>query len=169
MPRDIICRVRLREAIASSSSSPPALSRPVRAVGQVVVVCGESGAGKTSFVETILERWPQDERLLWGACDPLATPRPLGPVHDLAEQLATPVTREVLRGSEHPYEIFAAVFDRPRCRTDDPRHRRSALGRPGHGRHAAFRPARASTAPLRGENGCGTRRWRRASDADAAR
>jgi len=78
--------------------------------GGVVVVCGESGAGKTAFVETFLERWPQDERVLWGACDPLDTPRPLGPIHDLAEQFQ-PDTRKVLRESNHPYEIHGAVFD----------------------------------------------------------
>jgi DNA-binding CsgD family transcriptional regulator len=78
--------------------------------GSVVVVCGESGAGKTSFVETFLERWPGSERVLSGACDPLATPRPLGPIHDLAEQFE-PATRKVLGGSNHPYEIFGAVFE----------------------------------------------------------
>jgi DNA-binding CsgD family transcriptional regulator/GTPase SAR1 family protein len=78
--------------------------------GGVVVVCGESGAGKTSFVETFLERWPQDERVLWGACDPLDTPRPLGPIHDLADQLA-PGTRDVVRVSNYPHEIHGAVFE----------------------------------------------------------
>jgi DNA-binding CsgD family transcriptional regulator/GTPase SAR1 family protein len=77
--------------------------------GGVVVVCGESGAGKTSFVETFLDGWPRDERVLWGACDPLATPRPLGPIHDLAEQFEQE-TREVVRVSYHPYEIHGAVF-----------------------------------------------------------
>src|SRR4029078_4319028 len=52
--------------------------------GRMVLVCGESGAGKTSFVEAFVERWVRDERLLWGACDPLPTPRPLGPIHYLA-------------------------------------------------------------------------------------
>jgi DNA-binding CsgD family transcriptional regulator len=77
--------------------------------GGVVIVCGESGAGKTSFVETFLERLPENGRVLWGACDPLATPRPLGPIHDLVDQFS-PATQDVLRGSAHPHEIFAAVF-----------------------------------------------------------
>jgi DNA-binding CsgD family transcriptional regulator len=78
--------------------------------GGVVVVCGESGAGKTAFVETFLERWPEDERVLWAACDPLATPRPLGPIYDLAEQLE-PDIRKVVRVSNYPYEIHSAVFE----------------------------------------------------------
>lgn len=77
--------------------------------GGVVVVLGESGAGKTTFVETFVERLSADHRVLWGPCDPLSTPRPLGPIQELAEQFS-PDTRNVLRGSAHPYEIFAAVF-----------------------------------------------------------
>jgi DNA-binding CsgD family transcriptional regulator/GTPase SAR1 family protein len=76
----------------------------------MVLVCGESGAGKTSFVEAFVERWVRDERVLWGACDPLPTPRPLGPIHDLAHRLA-PATRAVLEQSGQPYDIFAAVYD----------------------------------------------------------
>ena len=78
--------------------------------GRMVLVCGESGAGKTSFVEAFVERWVRDERVLWGACDPLPTPRPLGPIHDLAHRLA-PATRAVLEQSGQPYDIFAAVYD----------------------------------------------------------
>ena len=78
--------------------------------GRMVLVCGESGAGKTSFVEAFVARWVRDERVLWGACDPLPTPRPLGPIQDLAHRLA-PATRAVLEQSDQPYEIFAAVYD----------------------------------------------------------
>ncbi len=77
--------------------------------GGMVFVSGESGAGKTSFVEAFVDRWVKDERTLWGACDPLPTPRPLGPVHDIAHRLA-PATRAVLE-SDHSYEIFDAVYD----------------------------------------------------------
>lgn len=78
--------------------------------GGLVLVCGESGAGKTSFVETFLARWVDGQRVLWGVCDPLGTPRPLGPLHDVAEQLH-PSTRAVLRDGRPPHEIFAAVCD----------------------------------------------------------
>jgi DNA-binding CsgD family transcriptional regulator len=77
--------------------------------GGMVFVSGESGAGKTSFVEAFVDRWVKDERVLWGACDPLPTPRPLGPVHDIANRLAS-ATRAVLE-SDHSYEIFDAVYD----------------------------------------------------------
>ena len=63
--------------------------------GGMLIVSGESGAGKTSFVDTFVEQWARDERVLWGVCDPLPTPRPLGPIHDFAHRLA-PATRRVL-------------------------------------------------------------------------
>ena len=76
--------------------------------GGMVFVSGESGAGKTSFVEAFVDRWVKDERVLWGACDPLPTPRPLGPIHDVAHRLAT-ATQSVLAESDQPYDIFDAV------------------------------------------------------------
>src|SRR5262249_5163251 len=78
-------------------------------LGGAVIVGGESGAGKTSFVEAFVQDWPHGERVLWGACDPLSTPRPLGPIHDLAHHFAAS-TQAVLRESDQPYQIFAAVF-----------------------------------------------------------
>jgi DNA-binding CsgD family transcriptional regulator/tetratricopeptide (TPR) repeat protein len=76
----------------------------------MILLCGESGAGKTSLVEAFVELWARDERVLWGVCDPLPTPRPLGPIHDLAPRLA-PATRAALEQGDQPYDIFAAVND----------------------------------------------------------
>jgi|KBSSwiStaDraftv2_1062776.scaffolds.fasta_scaffold00837_18 DNA-binding CsgD family transcriptional regulator/GTPase SAR1 family protein/tetratricopeptide (TPR) repeat protein len=78
--------------------------------GCAVLVCGESGAGKTSFVETFVEQWVDEERVLWGACDPLTLPRPLGPLHDLADEFV-PATRALLRDGDQPVDIFGAVFE----------------------------------------------------------
>ena len=54
-----------------------------RAAGRVVVVAGEAGIGKTALV-TRCPRAAPARRVLWGACDPLITPRPLGPLRDVA-------------------------------------------------------------------------------------
>jgi DNA-binding CsgD family transcriptional regulator/tetratricopeptide (TPR) repeat protein len=78
--------------------------------GGMVIVSGESGAGQTSFVESFVETWVRDERVLWGVCDPLPTPRPLGPIRDNAHRLA-PASRELLEHSDAPYDIFAALHD----------------------------------------------------------
>ncbi len=54
--------------------------------GRLVLVSGESGMGKTA----LLEAFQQDlkgTRWLWGACDGLLTPRPLGPLFDIGMHL----------------------------------------------------------------------------------
>jgi DNA-binding CsgD family transcriptional regulator/tetratricopeptide (TPR) repeat protein len=76
--------------------------------GGVVMVTGEAGAGKTTFVEEFVRRLNGGSRVLWGACDPLDTPRPLGPLFDVANAFS-PETRTILHGAEHAYQIFDAV------------------------------------------------------------
>lgn len=53
--------------------------------GSIALVCGEAGIGKTTLVELFAQR-TQDAngRVLRGACDALRTPRPLGPLLDIA-------------------------------------------------------------------------------------
>ena len=78
--------------------------------GGMVMVTGEPGAGKTALMHAFGEAVPAATPLLWGACDPLSTPRPLGPLHDIADQLDDRAG-EALRGAAHPHEIFAAVYE----------------------------------------------------------
>src|SRR4029434_1426229 len=54
--------------------------------GRVVLVAGEAGIGKSALVRRFTERRSADARFLLGACDPLLTPRALGPLHDIARQ-----------------------------------------------------------------------------------
>jgi DNA-binding CsgD family transcriptional regulator len=76
--------------------------------GRMALVSGEAGIGKTSLVERFCDQAEGSERVLWGACDALFTPRPLGPLLDIAEitngDLAGVVQREAL-----PYEVAAAL------------------------------------------------------------
>lgn len=64
-----------------------ALQRAVEGEGHAVAIGGEAGFGKTSM----LERFACDQRgvarALWGSCESLATPRPLGPLLDIADEL----------------------------------------------------------------------------------
>ncbi|WP_036435744.1 AAA family ATPase [Mycobacterium sp. URHB0044] len=77
--------------------------------GQLVVVSGESGAGKTAFIEQFLADRAGSARVLSAMCDPLDTPRPLGPVYDIAGAL-TEDARRAMREAEHPYDIYDAVL-----------------------------------------------------------
>src|SRR5262245_26569734 len=55
--------------------------------GRLVLVGGEAGVGKTSLVRRFTQGLPRGVRVLWGGCDPLSLPRPLGPLLDVAPAL----------------------------------------------------------------------------------
>jgi DNA-binding CsgD family transcriptional regulator len=55
--------------------------------GQLVFVAGEAGVGKSTLVRRFTSSLP-DPAVLHGACDPVETPRPLGPLLDMAPALA---------------------------------------------------------------------------------
>jgi DNA-binding CsgD family transcriptional regulator/tetratricopeptide (TPR) repeat protein len=60
------------------------LNEAVAGQGQVALVSGEAGIGKTSLVEHFTRAHQDTVPVLWGTCDSLFTPRPLGPLHDIA-------------------------------------------------------------------------------------
>jgi DNA-binding CsgD family transcriptional regulator len=78
--------------------------------GSVVLVAGEAGIGKTVLLQAFAERVRATARPMWGMCDSLSTPRPLGPLRDVAGELGSPVP-ELLLGTAAQHEIFAAVLD----------------------------------------------------------
>lgn len=83
--------------------------RALTGEGALVVVVGESGAGKTAFVEQFLAERAGRARTLSAVCDPLATPRPLGPIRDVADGVGEETLR-MLSDAEHALDIFDAVF-----------------------------------------------------------
>ncbi len=75
--------------------------------GMLAVVGGEAGIGKTSLVRRLTQE-AGDARVLWGGCDDLAVPRPLGPFHDMAAGGAVRVGAHLGDGDRSG--IFAAVM-----------------------------------------------------------
>ena len=83
--------------------------RAVDGTGSVVLVAGEAGIGKTVLLRAAMEQAPAAAVRLWGMCDSLSTPRPLGPLRDVAELLG-PTLPALLSGPAAQHEIFAAVL-----------------------------------------------------------
>lgn len=61
--------------------------RAARGAGRVVLLRGEAGVGKTAVISQFTGELSCSMRVLTGWCDPLATPRPLGPLLDAAAGL----------------------------------------------------------------------------------
>lgn len=77
--------------------------------GCVVLVSGEAGAGKTSLLTAFVDRVGGRARVLSAACDPLFTPRPLGPLLDVATATGGELLDCVQRGAK-PHDVSAALL-----------------------------------------------------------
>jgi DNA-binding CsgD family transcriptional regulator/tetratricopeptide (TPR) repeat protein len=82
--------------------------------GRLVLISGEPGAGKTTLVAQLQESIARDEVLV-GYCDPLSTPRPAGPLIDIALRLGGPLVDMLVEGQRRGLfdAALAAISDRP--------------------------------------------------------
>lgn len=77
--------------------------------GHLVFLAGAAGVGKTSVARALADRARNSMEVLWGACDDLATPRALGPLHDMA--LSSPIVARLLAERHGPQELFQGFLE----------------------------------------------------------
>lgn len=80
--------------------------------GRIVLVSGEAGIGKTSLVRRVREQLREGWRSASGGCDALFTPRPFGPLRDMARDIG--LEQGLLRLAEngHRQQLFDELFAR---------------------------------------------------------
>ncbi|HTN78942.1 MAG TPA: AAA family ATPase [Acidimicrobiales bacterium] len=75
--------------------------------GRLVVISGEAGVGKTALAREICNSRGATQ-VLWGQCDPLETPRALGPVLDIARASGGDLAQ--LAETEDRHRLFAQLM-----------------------------------------------------------
>ena len=79
------------------------------AAGSCVLLSAEAGGGKTSLLAELARRAGDGVEWLWGACEPMLSPPPLGPLIDLLDRLPLSLAAAV-RGGRHTPEVLAGVL-----------------------------------------------------------
>ena len=75
--------------------------------GKLVIVAGEAGVGKTSLIRRFCDEQRSVE-VFSGWCDPLFTPRPLGPFLSIADEMAGELMQAVVREAP-PHDVVTAL------------------------------------------------------------
>ncbi len=77
--------------------------------GRFVLVRGEAGTGKTEVVRRFCEaQRSSSTRVLWGSCEALFAPRPLGPLVEIADETGGEL-QTVMQSDGKPHEVTAAL------------------------------------------------------------
>ena len=117
------------------------LSEVRSGVGRMLLVSGEAGIGKTALVRSFTASVRGSARVLEGACDALAAPRPLGAFVDIGGGSGDRL-RELVAQDPSPHEVFEALSRGARRSAVRAGGRGRALGGRGDARRAArARPA----------------------------
>jgi DNA-binding CsgD family transcriptional regulator/tetratricopeptide (TPR) repeat protein len=106
-PRELVPQLVEREHALNELDA--AFEQASAGQGRVVLVTAEAGGGKTALIERFCATRVGSARVLRGACDALFTPRPLGPIQDVALEVG-PVLTDLLREAT-PYQVAGALFE----------------------------------------------------------
>jgi DNA-binding CsgD family transcriptional regulator/tetratricopeptide (TPR) repeat protein len=77
--------------------------------GRLVLVGGEAGVGKTALLRRFCDALGKPVVVLWASCEPLRTPRPLGPLLDVAEVVGGEF-EELVAGVARPHDVALALL-----------------------------------------------------------
>jgi DNA-binding CsgD family transcriptional regulator/tetratricopeptide (TPR) repeat protein len=86
-----------------------ALSGAIEGHGRIVILSGEAGIGKTALLREFAAKAPSRAKFCWGGCEALFTPRPLGPLQDMAHVI-DPEIAALLEQSAAQDRIFPALL-----------------------------------------------------------
>ncbi len=101
--------MELLEREESLASLTAWLGSAVHFGGSIALVAGEAGIGKTALLRAFAGR-QRDRRVLWGACDAMATPRALAPLHDIARRARGALLAAIASGESRD-AVFNAALD----------------------------------------------------------
>ena len=91
--------VELLERDGALAALAEAREAAARGDGRVVFLTGEPGIGKTSLVTRFVRDLEAAARVLFGTCDDLSIPRPLGPIRDLVGTVSDPLEKALSAGA----------------------------------------------------------------------
>src|SRR5579864_690207 len=100
--------MHLLEREAQLSELEAHLDAVANGTGRLVLLGGEAGVGKSVLVRAFCDRVRGRTRVLRGACDPLSTPTPLGPLLEIADALDASLA-DLLATSAPRQRIFEAA------------------------------------------------------------
>jgi DNA-binding CsgD family transcriptional regulator len=85
------------------------LRRTIEGAGCIALLGAEAGLGKTALLQQFAKA-PLGARVLWGGCDALFAPRPLGPLYDIARQTQGELLAAIHSNANREV-IFAAALN----------------------------------------------------------
>jgi DNA-binding CsgD family transcriptional regulator len=86
-----------------------ALALASKGHGSVVSIVADAGLGKTALVNAFCRR-QRGVYVLRGMCDALSTPRPLGPIHDVARDIGGALEKSFAAGRDAVFDALLAAI-----------------------------------------------------------
>ena len=92
------------------------LRRAIEGPGCIALLGAEAGIGKTALLQEFAKA-PLGARVLWGGCDALFAPRPLGPLYDIARQTQGELLATITSNANREVIFAAALGELERTQT----------------------------------------------------